>query len=248
MPQLYEFRDRSGYVIQQEVLALGHTAVVPPWFDSNIHIHTTAYEYYILWQGELHFLVDGQALKLHAPEILVVKPQVPHAIVGGVGPVEHFGLRVPGIHDKQVVADLPSVLSPFECEEERLLQADWGYRIPLADPAHQNWWVLGVHEAIFHSPLLAMAYLNFATAEESFVHADRNQLHYHRASWEYYLALRGSITLQVEDNQMVLNAGEILSVPPGVKHCVIGRTVPYQGLTLRTPVQGDKVLVVPMSN
>jgi mannose-6-phosphate isomerase-like protein (cupin superfamily) len=244
------FQDQSGYLFlptagrEREMIALGHTAFVAPWSDPALHRHTDSWEYYILWHGRLHFLVANLTLTLRAPEILVVKPGIPHAIVGGEGPIEHVGIRAPGLPDKQVVAELPTPLPPFCHEDERELRAEWGYRIPLQDGRYQNWWVLGLHKAHFTSPPLALAYLNLPTAEAAAINPAHHQLHSHTASWEYYLVWHGSKRLRLEDEEVTVNAGEILEVPPGVAHCVIGRTAPLHALTLRAPVLPDKVIEV----
>jgi mannose-6-phosphate isomerase-like protein (cupin superfamily) len=68
-------------------------------------------------------------------------------------------------------------------------------------------------------------------------------MHYHRESWEYYFALRSRKILQIEEELVSVEVGEILEVPPGVRHNVYRREAPYEGFTIRVPIriEGDKV-------
>jgi mannose-6-phosphate isomerase-like protein (cupin superfamily) len=68
-------------------------------------------------------------------------------------------------------------------------------------------------------------------------------MHYHRESWEYYLALKGKKILQIEEELVTVNAGEIVEVPPRVRHNIYRREAPYEGFTIRVPIiaENDKV-------
>jgi mannose-6-phosphate isomerase-like protein (cupin superfamily) len=49
--------------------------------------------------------------------------------------------------------------------------------------------------------------------------------------------------LLIEGEQVPIYAGDILVVPPNVKHTLYSRQAPYQGFTIRVPVGwGDKVV------
>jgi mannose-6-phosphate isomerase-like protein (cupin superfamily) len=89
---------------------------------------------------------------------------------------------------------------------------------------------------------LVLAYLDFPTAEAANAGiGTRHRLHLHQKSWEYYVVLQGAKTLQVEDKTITVSAGEILEIPPQVKHMLSGRQAPYRGFTLRVPALDDKV-------
>jgi hypothetical protein len=104
---------------------------VAPWADSDVHLHVSSEEYYLLLGGELQFLIAGATLDLQANEILMVKPGVPHSLVRGLGVIEHFGFRAPAGRDRQSLGAVPIPLPPVIGAEERELCEDWGYRIPL---------------------------------------------------------------------------------------------------------------------
>jgi mannose-6-phosphate isomerase-like protein (cupin superfamily) len=87
---------------------------------------------------------------------------------------------------------------------------------------------------------LIVAYLNFPTTEAANAGiGTRLRMHYHRTAWEYYVALAGRKVLQVEEELVDVEAGEILEVPPMVRHNVHHREAPYEGFTLRAPVTTD---------
>ncbi len=246
----YTFQGRSGYVIDanhgaaHELLALGHTASKTPWSDPDVHLHEHSEEYYILLQGKLRFLVGGTSLTLRPKEILMVKAQVPHAIVGGAGLIEHVGIRAPALKDKQPAGEIPQELPPVLKEHERELRCDWGHRMPLEAARNQNCWLIGVGAARFQSSHLVMAFLNYPTAEAASAGAGtRYRPHLHEKSWEYYATLQGSRTLWVEDELLTINAGEILEIPPQVYHTPHGPYVPFEGFVFRVPILGssDKV-------
>jgi mannose-6-phosphate isomerase-like protein (cupin superfamily) len=247
----YTFRGRTGYVIDssdpgvtQKLVAVGHTDSVAPWSDPGIHLHRNAEEYYFLFQGELRILVVEKLVSLRPKEILMVKPQVPHAIVGGEGLIEHIGIRAPAKRDKQLLGNIPNELPPTVNERERELRCDWGYRIPLEASKNQNCWLLGTGIARFRTSHLILAFLNFPTTEAANAGiGTRHRLHRHQTSWEYYAALKGAKTLQIEDELVKIEAGEILGIPPMICHTLHSRQAPYEGFTFRVPIpdQHDKV-------
>jgi mannose-6-phosphate isomerase-like protein (cupin superfamily) len=242
----YTFQGNTGYILPpgqcaNGLVALGHTASVPPWADLDVHYHATAEEYFFLQQGELRFCIGALSLSLRANELLMVRPQIPHAIVGGLGPLEHFGIRAPAPPDRQSAGPIPQGL-PLRFEDQREVSADWGWRACLSEPHNQNCWLVGLGQARLRSAHLSLAYLWFPTHEEANAGlGTRHRLHLHQRSWEYYVALEGTKTLLVEDQRVTLEPGELLEVPPGVKHTLYGRQAPYKGFTFRVPVLDDKV-------
>jgi mannose-6-phosphate isomerase-like protein (cupin superfamily) len=207
-----------------------------------VHWHGTAEEYFFLRQGQLRFWIAGLSLSLRADELLMVRPQIPHAIVDGDGPIEHFGIRAPALTDRQSVGSIPQDLPGLSSEDQRELRQDWGYRVSLTDPRNRNCWLVGLREARLRSANLALAYLDFRTHEAANAGlGTRHRLHLHEQSWEYYVVLEGTKTLLIEDQQVTLEPGELLEVPPGVRHTLYGRQAPYKGFTFRVPVLDDKV-------
>lgn len=97
----------------------------------------------------------------------------------------------------------------------------------------------------FMSTHLCLVYLNFPTTEAANAGlGTRHRLHYHQHSWEYYLVLQGEKVLQIENELVPVTAGEILVVPPGIRHTMHSRQAPFKGMTFRVPLSvSDKVEV-----
>lgn len=242
----YIFRDRSGGIVDSRVttvphnlFGIGHTAFIPPWRDSCLHFHQESEEFYLLRHGEMELYVGGAFVTLQPNELLMVLPGVPHAVIGGRGAIEYFGFRAPYLNDKQNVGDIPSRMQNAS-QQQRELTANWGCRIPLTAAENQNCWLIGWGAAKYKSGHLILAYLNFPTTEAANAGiGTRLRMHAHRTAWEYYVALGGRKVLRVEDELVDVDAGEILEVPPMVRHNVHHREAPYEGFTLRAPVTGD---------
>ena len=240
----YSFAGRSGYITPrisaQRLATLGHTAHVMPWQDPGIHRHDQSEEYYLLLHGELKALIDRAIVTLQPTEILMIRPQIPHAIVGGEGLIEHLGIRTPAVDDKRATGEIPAILPTPTQEHERESQRDWGCRIPLEATRNRNCWLFGTGSARVPSSYMTFAYLDFPTAEEANAGiGTRHRLHLHERSWEYYVALQGTKTLQVEDELVEVGAGEILEIPPQIKHTLSSRQAPYKGFTFRVPAGFD---------
>lgn len=244
----YTFRDRTGYIVAPWISGVGHapvtirhSAAVPPWTDRDIHLHTESEEYYFLLQGRLHVLVDGVVLRLKPYEVLMIKPNVSHAVVGGTGPIEHFVLRMPSVEDRQVVGRLPAEAATEAEGDKRVLRAEWGFRVPLAEARYQNRWLFGVGEAAFHSDVMCLAYVAFPNAESLGTDRHPHRLHLHRQSWEFYVVLQGTRVLRIEQELVGISGGEILAVPPQAKHVLHSTETPCESFEFRVPRLDDKV-------
>ena len=247
----YVYQGRSGGLVDPRLtpvphtlFGIGHTAFVSPWSDPGLHLHQESEEFYLLRHGRMDLYVAGAFVDLQPDELLMIFPHVPHAVVGGHGKIEHFGFRAPFLNDKQKAGELPSRIPNRFAQPERELNEEWGRRIPLTAPKNQNCWLIGRGDAKHPSRHLILAYLNFSTLEEANAGiGTRLRMHYHQESWEYYFALKGRKTLQIEDELVNTDAGEIVEVPPGVRHTVHSREAPYEGFTIRVPIKsdGDKV-------
>ena len=229
--------------VTHELVTIRHSAGVPPWTDQDVHLHKGSEEYYFLFRGGLRLLVAGSVFTLKPYEVLMVRPQVSHAVVGGDGPIEHFVLRMPATDDRQTLDRIPPGLFPSGDESKRELRLDGGCRVPLTEAKYQNCWLFGVGQARFRSDRMCLAYLNFPTDESADAgnRNHRHRLHLHQRSWEYYTVLRGTRVLQVEDEPVEIHAGETLEVPPGVKHVLRATRTPFEGFSFRVPLFDDKV-------
>lgn len=242
----YVFAGFSGHLVhprtaKHELIMVRHTAQVAPWSDADVHLHEESEEIYILLEGELRFFVAGATLDLKARELLLVKPGVPHSLLHGAGLIEHFGLRTPAGWDRLGLDGVPAEL-PSPWDSERELGGTWGFRIPLDEPRNHNCWLLGPGGARYHSPHVALAYLNLPTQEAANAgFGAHHPLHLHREAREYYLVLAGAKALLIEDEEVIVRAGELVEVFPGARHRLLGWQAPYRGFTFRAPLLDDKV-------
>lgn len=242
------FQNSSGYLVSpresgHHLLSVRHSSSESPWSDHDLHAHTQSDEIYLLLQGRLDLVVAGALVALLPGEMLFVKAGIVHSVVGGVGPIEHFAFRAPTLDDR--------VSHPARARESPVARQDpqpsldeaRGYHIQLADPENRNCWLLGAGSARYPSRHFLFAFLEFPTqAEATAGIGTRLQMHHHRESWEYYVCLRGSKMLQVEEQRVEVHPGQMLVVHPGARHNVIDRRAPYVGMTFRVPVLDDKVL------
>jgi mannose-6-phosphate isomerase-like protein (cupin superfamily) len=101
---------------------------------------------------------------------------------------------------------------------------------------------LGIRQAKFYTPHIALAWLVYQTKKAATAGlGTRHRLHLHEQSWEYYVVIRGEKVLQIEEELVRIKAGELVEIPPGVKHCLADRTAPFVGFTFRAPILEDKV-------
>jgi mannose-6-phosphate isomerase-like protein (cupin superfamily) len=255
-PQQFNFSGISGYIIHPDLptteenhIAIGHTAAVPPWSDGVTHCHHYSEELFILLSGKLYFLIQESLITLNAYELLLIRAEIPHAIIGGKGLIEHIGARAPVLDDKLILEPLPDLGSIPQRETERELKEDWGFRISLDNPANKNCWLIGHGTAEYSSRNLILAYLKFPSQrEENDGIGTRHRLHCHEKSSEIYIVKQGHISLQIESQKVSINAGELLAIPPGVCHGLVHRTAPFEGFTLRAPTLVDDKVDCPDKN
>ncbi|MCJ7626133.1 MAG: cupin domain-containing protein [Anaerolineaceae bacterium] len=243
-PRKHTFPGKSGYAIgpgtpnmRQDLFAIGHTDSLAPWCDPVVHLHAGSDEYFILRGGMLKFYIADQMISLNPNEIIMIKANVPHAIVGGEGSISHIGIRAPSLKDKHITGNIPERFAFFSNDDVRELSCDWGNRIPLEDPKNQNCWLIGFDHARFLSQHIILAYMNYQTTlAANAAIGTRHRPHLHKQSWEYYLVTNGSETLQVAGEFVTVNPGEILEIPPGVCHVLHGCDAPFEAFTIRVPI------------
>jgi mannose-6-phosphate isomerase-like protein (cupin superfamily) len=85
-----------------DFIQLGCNVVNRPWHD-KLHLHTHSEEWYVVLKGKLIIEVNGRELGIGPREILGVRANVPHRVIGGRGPIEEFSLRMPSVEDKKLV-------------------------------------------------------------------------------------------------------------------------------------------------
>ncbi|MGI8403848.1 MAG: cupin domain-containing protein [Thermomicrobiales bacterium] len=65
--------------------------------------------------------------------------------------------------------------------------------------------------------------------------------HYHQESDEVFLVLRGSVDVEVGDDEVTIGPGEVCFFPAGTWHGIKKTHPPAQFLVVRAPTTADKV-------
>ncbi len=246
----YTFSGCTGYIVapwvskaSHDKVSIRHSSGVEPWADNDVHLHENSEEFYFLLSGKLWVLVANRLITLEPNEFLQVRKNIPHAVVKGEGKIEHFVIRVPANDDRRVCGKFSEVISELAQGKERELHENWGNRVSIDDKENRDCWLFGIGQAKLHSPQMCLAYLRYPTqtAANEYEKSYHHCFHAHLESWEYYTVLSGAKTLRVEDAHITIRAGEILEVPPGVRHVFHELKVPFEGFTFRTPILDDKV-------
>ncbi|MCP5096061.1 MAG: cupin domain-containing protein [Chloroflexi bacterium] len=249
--KIHQFLGITGYLIAPWLattadakVAVRHSAGVQPWRDSDVHLHETAVECFLVCQGQLRLLIAEVHITLNPGEFAMIHPQIPHAVTSGEGSIEHFVIRAPAINDRISLYKLIDNDPAICFEDQRVLAGEWGCRVALKNGRFQNCWLLGTGTALFTTPHISLAYLSFATHHDANKDMNaRQKMHRHQCAFEYYAVIQGTKTVQFEKEQVRVQSGEILEIPPGAWHVVTAREAPYQGMTFRVPAGGgDKEL------
>jgi mannose-6-phosphate isomerase-like protein (cupin superfamily) len=119
--------------------------------------------------------------------------------------------------------------------------------LDLDDPKEWNRWVIGTPSDVpksspFYSEQIQVAYVNNPKREDFF----KMQVeHYHTPPIEeYFLVLRGTLKVKVEDTIIVLKPMQLLAVPPNRRHTILDYSPPLQYFLIRAPISSEKTKIV----
>lgn len=74
-------------------------------------------------------------------------------------------------------------------------------------------------------------------------HPWESELHIHEASKEFYIILKGGVTLRVGEEFVEIGSHQMLVVDEGVPHTIEEYNLPIEFFTIRAPAIEDKVAV-----
>lgn len=242
----YEFKGKSGYIAKTpgNLLGLGHTALLDPWTDPEIHYHEKAEEFYLILRGRMFLLVNKYLIDLLPNEILLVRANINHTVIAlGDKKIEHLGFRRPFIDDKVKTGSIPDTIPELSFTEEREIIKDEFVRIPLENPNNTNWWLFGYGSAKINSENIIWLAMDVKDVDQfNSINYDE-QKHSHSDSWEYYGVIMGTDILEIEGKEVKIQAGQIIEVPPSVCHRRKGLEYPFRGFTMRAPLNmEDKII------
>ena len=245
-----EFDEKSPYY--SSLFQLGRTNYLYPWKDPKFHYHTKSVEVYLVLHGELWILIDENAVKLKEKSILLVRPGIFHAVIGGKGLIQHYGMKVPSKGDKKVIKEenddyeklIKSISkSSFNERSYHQLNPNHGFIADLKVESNINCWLIGLWDVKYETEKFCFAYINFETLEERNAHTHQDHLHYHSESTEWYFSFKNSQELFVKDKIVKVPEGCLLKIPKGVPHKQLSLSFPFEGATIRTPILDDKIII-----
>lgn len=256
---LYDLNEKKGWILSSfkdeedihfsPLLQLGRTNFCNPWEDQDFHHHTTSLELYLLNEGSLWVVVDGNSIKMDGCSLLVVQPGISHSVVGGEGKINHYGMKIPHSEDNKILDETPSNIQKLKekmkfITEEATLESSVGFYVDFNKQANQNQWILGHGEARFKTAELCLAYMNFQNITDFETAQHPNELHYHKESTEWYLTLEGGQKLLVNNEEIVVQEGNLLRIKEYTPHKLLHYVYPFRGVTIRTPdAPGDKIVL-----
>jgi mannose-6-phosphate isomerase-like protein (cupin superfamily) len=117
--------------------------------------------------------------------------------------------------------------------------------LDLNDPKNCNRWIIGLPKEVpegspFYSEQIQIAYVK--NLEKGII--EKEPEHYHTPPIEeFYLVLKGTLKVKVEDNTIVLKSKQILAIPPNKRHKILDYSLPIQFFTIRAPISTEKTKI-----
>ena len=260
--ELFNLNELNGWIIGSDfdiktpyyssLLQLGRTNYLYPWKDPKMHYHTQSIEIYLVLHGELWIIVDKIAVKLKEKSILLVHPGIFHAVIGGKGLIQHYGMKIPSKGDEKVIKenndDYEKIIgfitkSGFNQSPYRQLDPSKGFIADLEEEGNINRWLIGLWDVKYETEKFCFAYINFKTIEEEKANNHPDHLHYHSKSTEWYFTFKKSQEILVNDKIVKVPEDYLLKIPKGVPHKQSSMSFPFEGATIRTPILDDKVIL-----
>ncbi|NHK31716.1 MAG: hypothetical protein FK730_10215 [Asgard group archaeon] len=252
---LYNLQNKGGWLLSptftnefySTLIQFGRTDFLEPWSDPAIHYHTNSQELYLVMHGELWLQVGDSYVNLREKNLLLVQPGVLHAVVGGKGPIQHFGLKIPCITDEKInVRELTqeeTSKKPHFIDGKDLVTKE-GFFADFSKDEYYNCWLFGFGIAKYIVEEFSLAYMIFKDEAEERAIEHPNDFHLHNKSEEWYFTFKGSQEIQVGEQKVDVPKDTLLRIGTGVPHKINQRQYPYEGMVLRAPLtRDDKVIV-----
>jgi mannose-6-phosphate isomerase-like protein (cupin superfamily) len=115
----------------------------------------------------------------------------------------------------------------------------------LKDPKNMNRWIIGgppqvPKDSPFHSEQIQIAYVKNIPKDI----LTKEPEHYHTSHIEeFYLVLKGTLEVKVENDIMTIKPTQILAIPPGTRHKIVNHSQQLQYFTIRAPISTEKTKV-----
>jgi len=112
----------------------------------------------------------------------------------------------------------------------------------LNSPENANRWIIGgppqvLKDSPFYSEQIQIAHVK--NIRKGIL--DKEPEHYHTSPIEeFYLVLKGTLRLKVENNIIAIKSMQILVVPPKTRHKIVGHSQRIQWFTIRAPFSTEE--------
>jgi mannose-6-phosphate isomerase-like protein (cupin superfamily) len=115
----------------------------------------------------------------------------------------------------------------------------------LMKPENINRWIIGgppqvPEDSPFRSKQIQIAYVK--NIEEGIL--NREPEHYHTPPIEeFYLVLKGTLKVRVENDTITVKPMQILAIPPRTRHKIINHSRRLEYFTIRAPISTEKTKI-----
>jgi mannose-6-phosphate isomerase-like protein (cupin superfamily) len=115
----------------------------------------------------------------------------------------------------------------------------------LRNPENINRWIIGGPPQVpktspFHSEQIQIAYVK--NIQKGIL--EKEPEHYHTSPIEeFYLVLKGTLKVKVEENTITVKPMQILAIPPKTRHKIINHSQKLQYFTIRAPISTEKTKI-----
>jgi mannose-6-phosphate isomerase-like protein (cupin superfamily) len=117
--------------------------------------------------------------------------------------------------------------------------------LDLNNPENMNRWIIGGPPKVpktspFYSEQIQIAYVK--NVQKGIL--EREPEHYHTSPIEeFYLVLKGTLKVRVEEDIITVKPMQILAIPPKTRHKIINHSQKLQYFTARAPVSTEKTKI-----
>jgi mannose-6-phosphate isomerase-like protein (cupin superfamily) len=115
----------------------------------------------------------------------------------------------------------------------------------LKDPENMNRWIIGgppqvPKDSSFYSEQIQIAYVK--NIQKGIL--TKEPEHYHTSPIEeFYLVLKGTLKVKVENDIITIKPMQILAIPPEIHHKIVNHSQKLQYFTIRAPISTEKTKV-----
>lgn len=213
-------------------------------FTDKLIIYPDCEFYILVTKGELSAIIHEDCISIKENEIVMVKPgyKTGFKFYQTGRNIEFYTLTTPSSNRPININTRFHIIAPYNFEDPRELNRQWGVRIPYKMEKFQQKWLFGYGNVHFNSGHVSWVSVIFANEDNANKIFSKEYYHLHSKSYEYYVCLEGKDIILVNSKLTTVSKGEVLVIPPGVCHRRLQFEYPYDGFVFRVPLisENDK--------